>query len=296
MNDDPKAFDDSKSFADRLIKWLPPIATLISTAVPVIAPLPRIWKFMIISTILWGLCCYLRFVRKGPVLMGVRSRAYTYSEHVRFGAFVGIIGIPSIAIGLFVSQIILAPTPRELSISVATPTPPSGVIDPMDTLHWNLGFCDEKCGGPGRASSIKVVLVPGKRDDAVEILYYLNNGGWVSIKKDIDPKILEGTKGISFFYKGIGAPSTIELKLVLNDETTYGTKWHSATDTGDRWIPIEALYDVNFSCWWLEAQCQQHGSFPLLTEVKRIEISISSQSEDIAGLGQVAFDDIAGIP
>jgi hypothetical protein len=286
--------DSRPSFTGDLGEWLRLIAPLIVIASSVIVPLPPTWKFIVISAVLWGLCYYLRYRRKKPAIVGSKSGSFIYREEVRFASLIGLISIPSIVIGSFASQIILAP--RESSISMATPTPPPGIIDPMDTLNWNLGFCDEKCGGPGRASSIKDVLVPGKRNDAVEILYYLNKGGWVSIKKEIDPKILEGTKGISFFYKGIGAPSTIELKLVLNDETTYGARWNSATDTGDRWTPIEALYDVNFSCWWLESQCKQHGSFPVLTAVKKIEISISSQSEDTAGLGKVAFDDIVGIP
>ena len=167
---------------------------------------------------------------------------------------------------------------------------------------WKPSFCDDQCGGSNGKSSINVSLVPGKTDDALEISYIVKNTGWALITKNINPKILSGTIGISFFYKGSGAPNTIEFKLLLrypgdSEDTAFGALWNSATDTNDNWASIEILYDRDITCWWPDDLCQKHGNSPDLTAVKRIDLAISNKPEygDIAGSGKVAFDDLVGI-
>src|SRR3990172_10537268 len=89
---------------------------------------------------------------------------------------------------------------------VPTPTPIPPLIDSMGKLNWRLGFCDEQCGGSNGSSSITdLILIPDRTDNpdsALEISYEIKKDGWVLITRNIDPKILSGTIGISFFYKG----------------------------------------------------------------------------------------------
>jgi hypothetical protein len=149
-------------------------------------------------------------------------------------------------------------------------------------------------------SSINVSLVQGRTNNTVGISYNVTEAGYVTITKDVDPKVLSGTTGISFYYKGSGARNTIEFKLMLRypgdtDDTTYGVSWHKATDTGDNWTPVEAPYS-DFTCWWPDKNCQKHQELDL-TMVLRMDFAISNKSNfgDQVGSGSVAFDDIVGI-
>jgi hypothetical protein len=228
--------------------------------------------------------------------VGLKSGPYIYSDRVRLGAFLGLVGIPSIIIGTFVSPIIFPH--QEESTAKLISTAPLFPIDSMEELSsWGSSFCDKECGGLYGNSSLEISLVPGKTNNGIEILYDLKNSGWVLITKNLDPNILSGTTGISFAYRGSGAPNTIELKVLYSDSTTFGTSWHRATDTGDNWISLEALYS-DFTCWWPSPQCEKYGNNLSLTAVKIIEFGISNKPgfSDKAGLGKVVFDDVVGIP
>lgn len=194
----------------------------------------------------------------------------------------------------------IEPTP------IAMPTRNPYSIDEMDKLlNWKPSFCDEQCGGLNGKSSITKSLVPGRTNDAngaLEIYYDVRKNGYVIITKDLNPQILTGTKGVSFSYKGSGAPNTIELKLLLrypgdSEDTVFGVLWNQATDTSDNWVSVEALYDINFTCWWPANLCHNHDDKLDLTAVKRIDFAISNKPDngDIAGTGKVAFDDLVGI-
>lgn len=143
-------------------------------------------------------------------------------------------------------------------------------------------------------------MVPGRTGNAVEISYDLGNEGYVIITKGIDPRMLSGTTGISFFYKGRGAANTIEFKLMLKypgdeDDTTYGVLWNRATNTGDNWTQVEVLYS-DFTCWWPGENCQKHGNKLDLTMVDGLDFAVSNKPPgDEVGSGRVAFDDVLGI-
>jgi hypothetical protein len=212
------------------------------------------------------------------------------------------------------SKALIANTPNVTTTSTPTftlaptfiPTPTvTLLIDGMDKLsNWKPSFCDEKCGGSnGKSSIIDISLVSGRANDAngaLEISYDVKNSGYVIITKNIVSQRLLGTTGISFFYKGSGAPNTIEFKLLLrypgdSEDTAFGASWNRVTDTSDNWTPIEALYSTDFTCWWPANLCQTHGETPDLKVVKRIDFAISNKPTDKAGTGKVAFDDLAGI-
>ena len=149
-------------------------------------------------------------------------------------------------------------------------------------------------------SSINVSLVQGRTNNAVGISYDVTDAGYVIITKGVDPKMLSGTMGISFYYRRSGAPNTIEFKLMLRypgdtDDTTYGVRLHKATATGDNWTLVEVPYS-DFACWWPSANCQKHPRLDL-TMVLRMDFAISNKSDfgDQVGSGWVAFEDVVGI-
>jgi hypothetical protein len=177
------------------------------------------------------------------------------------------------------------------------------LIDSMDVLsNWTPSFCDNKCGGPNGSSALSISLVPGSRNNAVEVIYDLKKAGWVLITKNIDPnldlKILSKTVGVSFMYKSSSSPNKIELKFLLRypgdtEDTAFGASWK--TSPSDDWTRLEARYDKDISCWWPEALCQKHGNRLEFSAIRRIDLAIANIGE-ITSLGKMAFDDLVGIP
>jgi hypothetical protein len=121
----------------------------------------------------------------------------------------------------------------------------------------------------------------------------LTEWGWVQISKQIDPKILSGYDGLRFYYKGRGRPNTIELKLIYEDGTTFGVRWHRQT-VADNWVTLEALYS-DIGCWWPANRCLEYGYRLDLEEVRKIEFAISNKEGDVYGSGWVIIDDVQGI-
>lgn len=199
---------------------------------------------------------------------------------------------------MIVTQVFLV-TPT----SIPTSTPSPYLIDQMNIVsNWKPSVCNDECGqkNGNASSSVFVNLVPGQTNEAIEILYDVENAGWVLITKNVDPQTLSGTTGLSFSYKGRGASNTIELKLLLrypgdSRDTTFGASWNGKTDTDDNWSHIEALYNKDFTCWFPEDLCRKHSDILELTAVKRIDLAISNKPGDTVGLGKVAFDDLVGI-
>jgi len=200
-----------------------------------------------------------------------------------------------------ITQIVeLQVTPTATSI----PTPVPHLIDEMEKISdWSPSSCKDTCESAALYgnSVILVSLAQGRTDNALEIVFDLKNKGWVGITRRVDTQLLLGTKGITFHYKGTGAPNTIELKLLLRypgdpDDTTFGASWKRATDTNESWVSAEALYDRDFTCWWPVDLCEKHDKALNLNYVQRIDFAISNKSDDdTVGLGKVAFDDLAGI-
>jgi hypothetical protein len=181
----------------------------------------------------------------------------------------------------------LSPTPT--SAPTLTPTPTLSIIDTMDsTLGWRT-YRDD------RGASINIESIPGRTDNAIEISYDLKEWGWVGISKRIDPNILYEKEGIIFFYKGSGTPNTIELKLVYEDDTTFGVLWNRATVTDD-WVSFEVPYS-HFDCWWPDDNCLRYGHQLDLNKVRKIEFAISNKPEDgdMYGSGIVIIGDVQGI-
>jgi len=136
-------------------------------------------------------------------------------------------------------------------------------------------------------------------ENAIEVNYDVGKYGYVVITKSVNSKQLTDVAGISFTYKGVGAPNTIEFKLLLQyrddkDDTTYGILWNRATDTGDQWLTMEILYS-DMECWWPKANCKAHGSLLDPAMVDRLDFAISNKDGDDEGSGWILIKDIVGI-
>jgi uncharacterized repeat protein (TIGR01451 family) len=166
--------------------------------------------------------------------------------------------------------------PEQELTPILTPTPLLETIDTMDSISGWRRVQDNM------GSTINIESVPGRTDNGINISYDLKRGGWVLISKKIDPEInLSKYSGVRFYYKGSGGPNTIELKLIYEDDTTFGVRWHRAT-VADNWVTREAPY----SDYDLDLD---------LAKVKKIEFAISNSREDEYGSGWVIIDDVQGI-
>ena len=193
------------------------------------------------------------------------------------------------------TQIPATPTPptptatKTPATPTPTPTPEEGdnIIDTMDSTSGWRRYQDDI------GSTINIESVPGRTDNGTKISYDLEDWGWVLISKEIDPEILSGYDGLRFYYKGSGKPNTIELKLIYEDDTTFGVVWHRAT-VADNWVTLEAPYS-EIDCWWPKANCQEYGYDLDLEKVRKIEFAISHKEGDVYGSGWMIIDDVQGI-
>lgn len=170
------------------------------------------------------------------------------------------------------------------------PAPEPVIIDKMDDISLWSTYKDEKGADP------IIKLVPGRTTSAMELSYTVDKDGWVGVAREISSQLLTNTKGIRFYYKGNGAPNTIELKLITKPDedgksAIYSVLWNHATDVRD-WTSLEAPY-VSFVCW-TDTGCKA-GEAPNPKDLWKIDIAISSKSVDTPGSGVVIFDDIQGV-
>ena len=189
------------------------------------------------------------------------------------------------------------PTDTPTSTLTLTPTPPT-IANTESLTGWTEDFVHSTTDNSNNAVS----LVPGRSGNALEISYDLGvagDGGYDVITKGIDTRMLAGTTGISFYYKGKDPANTIEFKLILrypgdDGDTTYGILWNRATNTQDIWTQMPVDYS-DFKCWWPGDKCQKHGNKIDLTAVDRLDLVVSNKAGDDGGSGKAAFDDVVGI-
>lgn len=201
----------------------------------------------------------------------------------------------------------IPPTAQVISMPItqtpSIPTPVPNLIDSMDKLaNWKISFCDDECGKEhGGSSSIFTSLVPGETTEAVEVLYDLKEAGWVVITKNVDYQTLAGTIGMGFSYKGSGAPSTIEFKLLVRypdttEDMIFGAYMPHRTSTENEWIHVDELYDQDIKCLSPADLCALYPStLASLKYIQRIDFAISHKPGDTPGLGKVVFDNLVGI-
>lgn len=163
------------------------------------------------------------------------------------------------------------------------------VIDAMDSFEeWQI-LNDSK----GSLISIKPTI--GKKGNGLEIAYDLKDNGWVGISRDIAPKMLAGIVGLEFSNYGIvGATNTIELRMVYDDNTTFGVSWNKATVT-DGWSIHKAPFS-DFSCLGPESRCEACRNKLVPSNVSKIEFIISNNpvKGDLSGSGTIIIDQVQG--
>jgi len=198
-------------------------------------------------------------------------------------ASLGILYVTSILYGVWVGTWLITPAPRPIT------------IDTMDSVSLWGPYLDNK------GSSVTYGLAPGKTTNAMELTYSVMKGGYVTVAREINSDMLNGTKAIGFSYKGSGdidkiAPNTIELKLLYKPDANgksavFSVLWNHATDV-KKWTWLEAPYSL-FVCWRYTG-CQP-GEALDPSKVWKIDIAISNKPSDTPGSGTVLIDDIQGI-
>ena len=198
-------------------------------------------------------------------------------------ASLGILYVTSILYGVWVGTWLITPAPRPIT------------IDTMDSVSLWGPYLDNK------GSSVTYGLAPGKTTNAMELTYSVMKGGYVTVAREINSDMLNGTKAIGFSYKGSGdidkiAPNTIELKLLYKPDANgksaiFSVLWNHATDV-EKWTSLEAPYSL-FVCW-IATGCQP-GEALDPSKVWKIDIAISNKPSDTPGSGTVLIDDIQGI-
>lgn len=185
-------------------------------------------------------------------------------------------------------------TPTPIPTSTQTPTPtPLVVVDTNSLIGWVPSF--DSSNGDNTINAVKI----NEDEDAIEFTYNVGQYGYVVITHSVNPRALSDTEGISFLYKGRGAPNSIEFKLLLRypgfgDDTTYGILWDRATDTGNKWIKMEVPYR-DMRCWWPEENCDTHGDLLDITMVDSLDFVVVCKPGDVPGSGWVLFKDVLGI-
>ncbi len=173
----------------------------------------------------------------------------------------------------------------------------SPVVDMSSLAGWGQNSSDQ---------NVKIfteVTTQGIVDNAIQISYDLENGGWVSIWKTVDPQVLSNSAGISFYYEGIGASNTLEVKLRLlypgdTEETYFYTSKKINTDTHGDWIRVKAPF-TSFVCKHPAHLCvdPQTGEPRALDPAKvvKIDFGIAAIGSNEAGAGTVKLDDVVGL-
>jgi hypothetical protein len=176
-----------------------------------------------------------------------------------------------------------------LALYAASPT--QVVLDQMkDASEWKAGV-EWNTGG----TAPYVDAASGRSGDAVQMSYTLAaDTDWVSMAKGISSEALSGTRGVGFWYKGSGAPNTLELKLFYpknanNQIPVFHLILNHATGATD-WTRIEAPY-ASFTCW-TETGCTANETVDP-SRVAEIGIAVSDQSPmDQTGVGSIIVDQV----
>lgn len=130
-----------------------------------------------------------------------------------------------------------------------------------------------------RGSSIRLSLVPGKKDKAIRADYdFRANGKWVQFRKNLRIDRSAGN-AIQFFVRATGANvNHMEIKLVDDNGTNFGYKF--VLKPTDIWEHISIRFE-DFSYWW--------GGDRTLDEITKVYFAVSAID---GGLGSVLVDQL----
>lgn len=187
------------------------------------------------------------------------------------------------------------PTTRPSPTLIASATPEPSLspitIDPMEDMAGWSTYVDDK-------TVFTVTATSGITGNAVEIAFELQEWGWMGVSREIEPQMLQGTRGIRFFHRGDGAPNTIEFKVLYapnaqGESAIFSVLWPGVTATED-WETLEVHYD-DLSCWE-ETPCEP-GETVDPAKVWKLDFAVSNKAHlgDVPGAGVVVIDEVQGV-
>lgn len=135
--------------------------------------------------------------------------------------------------------------------------------------------------------------VPGKVNNAVNIEYNISAWGYAGIEKHITPGSLANIKGLKLYYKGSGAPNTLEINLKRTNGPVFGYPCNKATNTSDEWTTLEIPIN-QFRLLKCDGGSRCEDTPLDLSKVDVIEFYVSNKPNggDIAGNGHIAIDEV----
>lgn len=161
------------------------------------------------------------------------------------------------------------------------------VIDSMDSTEGWQTIDD------GNGSSLNISSVQGKKGHAIQISYDLQEGGWVAISREVDPKMLAEVAGMNFSSLIMDRQNTVELRLLYKDGTAFGASWDNPK--AETWS-YQALLFAKLKCMNPENECEFDDKINI-SKVRWMEIVLSNMPEvgDEAGTGIILLDDVRGL-
>ncbi len=180
----------------------------------------------------------------------------------------------------------VSPSPTE----IMTPTPVI-IVDTTNFVGWIPNV--ENSNGNNAINAIKI----NPDEGYIQMDYDVGKDGYVVMTHSLDPGLLSGSEGIRFLYKGVGAPNSIEFKLLMkypgfSGDTTFGKLYNRATETGSKWIEVAVPFHV-LECWWPDENCADHGEVFDTTRILRLDLVVSNKAGDEPGSGWVIFKDVS---
>ncbi|MFH1369465.1 MAG: carbohydrate binding domain-containing protein [Elusimicrobiota bacterium] len=153
------------------------------------------------------------------------------------------------------------------------------IVDALDTIQGWDKYVDS-------GSKLDLASVPGKEGGAIEVTYDMTAGGWVAFNKTME-KDLSGCKAVSFYYKGMGAENTIEIKLEDADGTSFSYVVPSKSNVSS-WLTVHVpVYKFEY-CWGEDKELNW-------SKVVRLHFAVAKREGDEGGAGKVIFGRVEAV-
>ena len=146
------------------------------------------------------------------------------------------------------------------------------LFDMSQTENWGF-YTDNTC-------EVSVQPVSGKKGDALEMIYKMNDGGWIGMWRAAD-RDLSDARGIAFMYRGEGSSNSLEFKLEDGDGSNFGAMVEGKSNAGS-WTIVEMPFS-NLKYWW-------GGDEDLDTSSIKVHFAVSKKDGDEGGEGKIIID------
>ncbi|MFZ5911517.1 MAG: hypothetical protein ACOYYU_16005 [Chloroflexota bacterium] len=163
---------------------------------------------------------------------------------------------------------------------------PATIIDSMDATKGWIPYASAD-------NMLSVETVDGMKKQAVLVIFYVRQGGYVGISKPIDTTLFDNTKELQLSYRGNGAANTFEVKLLTTPNAegksaVFSYEIPHGSDT-QGWVALNIPY-AKFKCW--ESTGCRKDEIISPSQIYRIDFAISCKGNDEPGVGTVTIDQI----